>query len=170
MAVWKLAPALAAGNCVVLKPAEQTPASIMVLMELIGDLLPKGVLNVVNGFGLEAGKPLASSNRIAKIAFTGETTTGRLIMQYASQNLIPVTLELGGKSPNIFFKDVVRRGRRLLRQGDRRLRHVRAQSGRGLHLPEPRAHPGVDLRPLHGARAEARRRDRAGQPARSQRR
>ncbi len=106
MAVWKLAPAIAAGNCVVLKPAEQTPASIMVLMEIIGDLLPKGVLNVVNGFGLEAGKPLASSNRIAKIAFTGETTTGRLIMQYASQNLIPVTLELGGKSPNIFFADV----------------------------------------------------------------
>ena len=106
MAVWKLAPALAAGNCVVLKPAEQTPASIMVLLEVIGDLLPKGVLNVVNGFGLEAGKPLASSNRIAKVAFTGETTTGRLIMQYASQNLIPVTLELGGKSPNIFFSDV----------------------------------------------------------------
>ncbi|WP_271166890.1 aldehyde dehydrogenase [Hansschlegelia plantiphila] len=106
MAVWKLAPALAAGNCVVLKPAEQTPASIMVLMELIGDILPEGVLNVVNGFGLEAGKPLASSNRIAKIAFTGETTTGRLIMQYASQNLIPVTLELGGKSPNVFFSDV----------------------------------------------------------------
>jgi aldehyde dehydrogenase len=108
MAVWKLAPALAAGNCVVLKPAEQTPASIMVVMELIADLLPPGVINVVNGFGLEAGKPLASSNRIAKIAFTGETTTGRLIMQYASQNLIPVTLELGGKSPNIFFADVAR--------------------------------------------------------------
>jgi len=107
MAVWKLAPALAAGNCVVLKPAEQTPASIMLLADLIGDLLPAGVLNIVNGFGLEAGKPLASSNRIAKIAFTGETTTGRLIMQYASQNLIPVTLELGGKSPNIFFEDVV---------------------------------------------------------------
>ena len=106
MAVWKLAPALAAGNCVILKPAEQTPASIMVWIELVGDLLPKGVLNIVNGFGLEAGKPLASSNRIAKIAFTGETTTGRLIMQYASQNLIPVTLELGGKSPNIFFADV----------------------------------------------------------------
>jgi len=106
MATWKLAPALAAGNCVVLKPAEQTPASILVLAELIADLLPPGVLNIVNGFGLEAGKPLASSNRIAKIAFTGETTTGRLIMQYASQNLIPVTLELGGKSPNIFFKDV----------------------------------------------------------------
>ncbi|HHW36288.1 MAG TPA: aldehyde dehydrogenase family protein [Bacillales bacterium] len=107
MATWKLAPALAAGNCVVLKPAEQTPASIMVLVELIADLLPDGVVNVVNGFGLEAGKPLATSPHIAKVAFTGETTTGRLIMQYASQNLIPVTLELGGKSPNIFFEDVV---------------------------------------------------------------
>ena len=107
MATWKLAPALAAGNCVVLKPAEQTPASIMVWLELVADLLPPGVLNIVEGFGLEAGKPLASSSRIAKIAFTGETTTGRLIMQYASQNLIPVTLELGGKSPNIFFADVV---------------------------------------------------------------
>lgn len=106
MAVWKLAPALAAGNCVVLKPAEQTPASILVLLELIEGILPDGVLNVVNGFGLEAGKPLASSKRVAKVAFTGETTTGRLIMQYASENLIPVTLELGGKSPNIFFKDV----------------------------------------------------------------
>ena len=94
-------------NCVVLKPAEQTPASIMILMELIGDLLPKGVVNVVSGYGLEAGKPLASSKRIKKIAFTGETTTGRLIMQYASQNLIPITLELGGKSPNIFFEDVM---------------------------------------------------------------
>ncbi|MBD7944960.1 aldehyde dehydrogenase [Psychrobacillus sp. FSL K6-2684] len=107
MAVWKLAPALAAGNCVVLKPAEQTPVSIMVLMELIEDLIPPGVVNIVNGFGLEAGKPLASSPRISKIAFTGETTTGRLIMQYASQNLIPVTLELGGKSPNIFFEDIM---------------------------------------------------------------
>jgi aldehyde dehydrogenase len=106
MAAWKLAPALAAGNCVVLKPAEQTPWSILKLMELIGDVLPPGALNVVNGFGVEAGKPLASSSRIAKVAFTGETTTGRLIMQYASQNLIPVTLELGGKSPNIFFSDV----------------------------------------------------------------
>ena len=106
MAAWKLAPAVAAGNCVVLKPAEQTPWSILKLMEVIGDLLPPGVLNVVNGFGVEAGKPLASSPRIAKVAFTGETTTGRLIMQYASQNLIPVTLELGGKSPNIFFSDV----------------------------------------------------------------
>ncbi len=106
MATWKLAPAIAAGNCVVIKPAEQTPTSLLVLFELIGDLLPPGVVNIVNGFGVEAGKPLASSNRIAKIAFTGETTTGRLIMQYASENLIPVTLELGGKSPNIFFADV----------------------------------------------------------------
>jgi len=107
MAVWKLAPALAAGNAVVLKPAEQTPASILYLISVIGDLLPPGVVNIVNGFGVEAGKPLASSPRIRKIAFTGETTTGRLIMQYASQNLIPVTLELGGKSPNIFFSDVL---------------------------------------------------------------
>ncbi|HQR23487.1 MAG TPA: aldehyde dehydrogenase family protein [Steroidobacteraceae bacterium] len=107
MAAWKLAPALAAGNCVVLKPAEQTPVGILIVAELIADLLPPGVLNIVNGFGVEAGKPLASSSRIAKIAFTGETTTGRLIMQYASQNLIPVTLELGGKSPNIFFEDVM---------------------------------------------------------------
>ncbi|GAA3708193.1 aldehyde dehydrogenase family protein [Gordonia hankookensis] len=107
MAVWKLAPALAAGNAVVLKPAEQTPASILYVMSLIADLLPAGVVNIVNGFGVEAGKPLASSNRIRKIAFTGETTTGRLIMQYASENLIPVSLELGGKSPNIFFDDVL---------------------------------------------------------------
>jgi aldehyde dehydrogenase len=107
MAVWKLAPALAAGNCVVLKPAEQTPVSIMALMELVADILPSGVVNVVQGFGVEAGKPLATSPRVAKIAFTGETTTGRLIMQYAAENLIPVTLELGGKSPNIFFADVL---------------------------------------------------------------
>ena len=107
MAAWKLAPALAAGNCVVLKPAEQTPVTILLLVQLIGDLLPDGVLNVVNGFGSEAGKPLASSDRVAKVAFTGETTTGRLIMQYASENIIPVTLELGGKSPNVFFADVM---------------------------------------------------------------
>ncbi|HWM35899.1 MAG TPA: aldehyde dehydrogenase, partial [Streptomyces sp.] len=106
MATWKLAPALAAGNAVVLKPAEQTPASIHFWMSLIADLLPPGVVNIVNGFGAEAGKPLASSARVAKVAFTGETTTGRLIMQYASENLKPVTLELGGKSPNIFFDDV----------------------------------------------------------------
>jgi len=107
MAAWKLAPALAAGNCVVLKPAEQTPVTILLFCELVGHLLPKGVLNVVNGFGVEAGKPLAESPRVAKVAFTGETTTGRLIMQYASENLIPVTLELGGKSPNVFFADVL---------------------------------------------------------------
>src|SRR5450432_1497852 len=107
MATWKLAPALAAGNCVVLKSAEQTPLGILVVMELIADILPPGVINVVNGFGIEAGKPLAQSKRIAKIAFTGETTTGCLIMQSASENIIPVTLELGGKSPNIFFADVM---------------------------------------------------------------
>ncbi|MEC5209034.1 aldehyde dehydrogenase [Psychrobacter sp. PL15] len=109
MAIWKIAPALAAGNCVILKPAEQTPASIMYLLDVIGiaDILPKGVLNVVNGFGVEAGKPLASSPRINKVSFTGETTTGRLIMQYASENIIPVTLELGGKSPNVFFADIM---------------------------------------------------------------
>ena len=109
MAVWKIAPALAAGNCIVMKPAEQTPASILFMLETIGiaDLLPKGVLNIVNGFGVEAGKPLASNPRINKVAFTGETTTGRLIMQYASENIIPVTLELGGKSPNIFFADIM---------------------------------------------------------------
>ena len=106
MAVWKVAPALAAGNAVILKPAEQTPVSILKVIELIADLLPAGVLNIVNGFGVEAGKPLASSPRVAKVAFTGETTTGRLIMQYASENIIPVTLELGGKSPNIFLPDV----------------------------------------------------------------
>ena len=107
MATWKLAPALAAGNCVVLKPAEQTPVSVLILMEIIADLLPAGVLNIVNGFGPEAGKPLATHPDIKKVAFTGETTTGRLIMQYASENLIPVTLELGGKSPNIFFESVM---------------------------------------------------------------
>lgn len=106
MATWKIAPALAAGCCTVVKPAEQTPTSIMVLMELIGEILPPGVLNVVTGFGVEAGKPLASSPRVAKVSFTGETTTGRLIMQYASENLVPVTMELGGKSPNIFMKSV----------------------------------------------------------------
>ncbi|WP_181347585.1 aldehyde dehydrogenase family protein [Thalassobacillus sp. CUG 92003] len=107
MATWKIAPALAAGNAIVLKPAEQTPASLLYVMELIEDLLPAGVLNIVNGFGLEAGKPLAANPRVNKVAFTGETTTGRMIMQYASQNIIPVTLELGGKSPNIFFEDVM---------------------------------------------------------------
>ncbi len=107
MATWKIAPALAAGNCTVVKPAEQTPTSILVLMEIIGDILPAGVLNIVNGFGIEAGKPLATSPKIAKVAFTGETTTGRLILQYASENIIPATMELGGKSPNIFFPSVM---------------------------------------------------------------
>jgi aldehyde dehydrogenase len=107
MAAWKLAPALAAGNCVVLKPAEQTPISILVLAGLIGDLLPPGVLNIVNGFGREAGMPLAQSKRIAKIAFTGSTSTGRVIAQAAANSLIPATLELGGKSPNVFFADVM---------------------------------------------------------------
>ncbi|WP_417259701.1 aldehyde dehydrogenase [Celeribacter sp.] len=108
MAAWKIAPALAAGNCIVLKPAEQTPAAIMVLAELISEVLPAGTLNIVNGYGAEVGAPLARSPRIAKIAFTGSTATGRMIMQYATENLIPVTLELGGKSPNIFFSDVMR--------------------------------------------------------------
>jgi aldehyde dehydrogenase len=107
MAAWKLAPALAAGNCVVLKPAESTPVSILILMELIGDLIPAGVLNIINGFGVEAGRPLVTHPKVAKAAFTGSTATGRLIMQYATENIIPVTLELGGKSPNIFFNSVM---------------------------------------------------------------
>lgn len=107
MAAWKIAPALAAGNCIVLKPAEQTPTSVLVLVELIEDLLPKGVLNIVNGYGPEVGRPLATNPRIAKVAFTGSTQVGQLIMQYATENIIPVTLELGGKSPNIFFADVM---------------------------------------------------------------
>ena len=106
MAVWKLAPALAAGNTVVLKPAESTPISILVLMELIGDLLPPGVVNIVNGFGAELGRTLVTNKKVSKAAFTGSTPTGRLVMQYATENIIPVTLELGGKSPNIFLKSV----------------------------------------------------------------
>ncbi len=170
MATWKLAPALAAGNCVVLKPAEQTPASILVLMELIGDLLPPGVINVVNGYGIEAGKPLASNPRIAKVAFTGETTTGRLIMQYASENIIPVTLELGGKSPNIFFADVLAKkdsfvekalegfGMFALNQGEVCTCPSRALVEQSIH--------GEFMERASPARAEAR----AGQPARSRRR
>ncbi len=107
MAAWKLAPALAAGNCIIMKPAEQTPASILVLAELISDLLPKGVLNIVNGFGAEAGKALATSTRISKIAFTGSTPVGSMIMKYAADNIIPSTVELGGKSPNVFFEDIM---------------------------------------------------------------
>ena len=107
MAVWKLAPALAAGNCVVLKPAESTPISIMYLIEIIGDLLPAGVVNVVNGFGSELGRPLVTNPKVSKAAFTGSTATGRYVMQYATENIIPVTLELGGKSPNVFFESVM---------------------------------------------------------------
>lgn len=106
MAVWKIAPALAAGNTIVLKPAESTPISILVLMELIGDILPPGVLNIVNGFGAELGRALVTNKKVSKAAFTGSTTTGRLVMQYATENIIPVTLELGGKSPNVFMKSV----------------------------------------------------------------
>lgn len=107
MAVWKLAPALAAGNCVVLKPAESTPTSILVLMEIIGDLLPAGVVNIVNGFGGELGRALVTNPKVSKAAFTGSTATGRMVMQYATENIIPVTLELGGKSPNVFFSSVM---------------------------------------------------------------
>ena len=145
MAVWKLAPALAAGNCVVLKPAEQTPLGMLIVAELIADLLPAGVLNIVNGFGVEAGKPLAQSKRISKIAFTGETTTGRLIMQYASDNLIPGHAGARRQVAEHLLRRRDGRRRRLFRQVPRRLHHVRAQPGRGLHLPEPRARPGVDL-------------------------
>jgi aldehyde dehydrogenase len=156
MATWKLAPALAAGNCVVLKPAEQTPASILVLGRTGRRPAAAGRAQHRQRLRPRGGKPLASSSRVAKIAFTGETTTGRLIMQYASQNLIPVTLELGGKSPNIFFADVCQEDDDFFDKAHRRLRHVRAEPGRGLHLPQPRADSGEHLRPLHGARAQAR--------------
>ena len=154
MAAWKLAPALAAGNAVVLKPASPTPWSILKLMELLEEIVPEGVINVVNGPGAEIGKALATSKRIAKIAFTGETVTGRLIMQYAAQNIIPSTTELGGKSPNIFFADVMAAGRRLPRQGGRRARALRVQQGRGLHVPVARPDRGVDLRRVHGRALE----------------
>ena len=166
MAAWKLAPALAAGNCVVLKPAEQTPASILVFMELIGDLLPPGVLNVVNGFGVEAGKPLASSPRIAKIAFTGETTTGRLIMQYASENLIPVTLELGGKSPNIFFEDVLAKNDDFADKALEGFAMFALNQGEVCTCPSRALVQREILRPVHGARRRAHAQARARQPAR----
>ncbi|MEY9162770.1 acyl-CoA reductase-like NAD-dependent aldehyde dehydrogenase [Sinorhizobium fredii] len=166
MAAWKVAPALAAGNCVVLKPAEQTPASILILAELIADLLPPGVLNIVNGFGLEAGKPLATSPRIAKIAFTGETTTGRLIMQYASQNLIPVTLELGGKSPNIFFADVLNEDDDYFDKALEGFAMFALNQGEVCTCPSRALVPGKHLRPFHGAGAEAGRGDPTGQSAR----
>ena len=167
MAVWKLAPALAAGNAVVLKPAEQTPWSILKLMELIGDLLPAGVLNVVNGFGVEAGKPLASSSRGSrKIAFTGETTTGRLIMQYASAEHHPGHPRARRQEPEHLLRRRRRRAGRLLRQGARGLHDVRAQPGRGLHLPVAGAGAAVDLLRLRARRDRAGRGDHAGQPAR----
>ena len=132
MAAWKMAPALAAGNCPVVKPTSPTPWSILKLAELLEEIVPPGVLNIVNGPGAEIGKALAANPRIAKIAFTGETVTGRLIMQYASKNLIPVSLELGGKSPNLFFRRRRGRGRRVPRQGHRGPRALRLQQGRGV--------------------------------------
>ena len=167
MAVWKLAPALAAGNCVVLKPAEQTPMSIMVLMDLIGDLLPPGVLNVVNGFGVEAGKPLAQNKRIAKIAFTGETTTGRLIMQYASENLIPVTLELGGKSPNIFFADVMAADDDFFDKALEGFAMFALNQGEVCTCPSRALVQQFDLRQVHGEGRRPGEQDQAGQSARA---
>ncbi len=166
MAAWKLAPALAAGNAVVLKPAEQTPLSILVLAELIADILPPGVLNIVNGFGLEAGKPLASSPRIKKIAFTGETTTGRLIMQYASQNIIPVTLELGGKSPNIFFADVAAADDAFFDKALEGFAMFALNQGEVCTCPSRALDPGHALRPVHGAGHQAGEGHSAGEPAR----
>ncbi len=167
MAVWKLAPALAAGNCVVLKPAEQTPMSIMVLMDLIGDLLPPGVLNVVNGFGVEAGKPLAQNKRIAKVAFTGETTTGRLIMQYASENLIPVTLELGGKSPNIFFADVMAEDDAFFDKALEGFTMFALNQGEVCTCPSRALVQTLDLRQVHGEGDRAGEQGQAGQSARA---
>ena len=165
MAAWKMAPAIAAGNCTVIKPASPTPWSILKFCELLEDIVPPGVINVVNGPGAEIGRALATSKRIAKIAFTGETATGRLIMQYAAQNLIPSTTELGGKSPNIFFADVMAAGRRVPRQGRRGPRALRVQQGRGLHGTVARADPRIDLRRVHGALPGADRRDPPGPPA-----
>lgn len=165
MAVWKLAPALAAGNAVVLKPAEQTPASILLLVELTADLLPPGVLNVVNGFGLEAGRPLASSPRIRKIAFTGETTTGRLHLPVRQRQSDPGLAGARRQEPQPVLRR--RRGRagRLLRQDPGGLRDVRPQPGRGLHLPEPGADPVRRLRPPALRRPGAGAGDPPGRPA-----
>ena len=150
MASWKMAPALAAGNCIVLKPARLTPLSVLLLMEIVGDLLPPGVINVVNGAGGEIGEYLATSKRIAKVAFTGSTEVGQQIMQYATQNIIPVTLELGGKSPNIFFADVMEEEDAFFDKARKGLRCLRL-TGRSLHLPKPRAGAGIHLRALYGA-------------------
>ena len=168
MAVWKMAPALAAGNCIVLKPAEQTPASIMVLMEIIGDLLPKGVLNIVNGFGLEAGKPLASSNRVAKIAFTGETTTGRLIMQYAfrAEPHPRSRSSWAASHPAFLFDDVCAKDEDSFDKAIEGFVMFALNQGEVCTRLEPCADSeGVDLRQVHGARPAARRRHRVWQPA-----
>jgi len=161
MAAWKLAPAIVAGNCVVMKPAEQTPVSILKLMEVISDLIPPGVVNIVNGFGVEAGKPLAQNRRISKVAFTGETTTGRLIMQYASENIIPVTLELGGKSPNVFFSDVMAKDDDFLDKALEGFTMFALNQGE-VCTSVARHHPRVDLRPVHRTGPEACREDSSG--------
>ena len=166
MAAWKLAPALAAGNTVVLKPASPTPWSILKLMEVLEDVLPPGVINVVNGPGAEIGKALATSKRIAKVAFTGETVTGRLIMQYAAAEHHPVDDRARRQVAEHLLRRRDGRGRRVPRQGDRRARALRLQQGRGLHLPVAGADRGVDLRRVHGAGARADRCDPAGPPAR----
>jgi aldehyde dehydrogenase len=164
MAAWKLAPALAAGNCVVLKPAEQTPATIMLFAELAATSCRRACSTSSTASASRPASRWRQNRRIAKVAFTGETTTGRLIMQYASENLIPVTLELGGKSPNIFFADVLAAGRRLPAEGARGLRHVRAQPGRGLHLPVARAGRQEDLRPVPRAGGERAAASKPGDP------
>ena len=167
MAAWKMAPALVAGNCVVIKPASDTPMSLAVLMDLIGDVLPPGVLNVVFGHGSEVGAPLARSPRIAKIAFTGETTTGRQIMQYAAETIIPHDAGAGRQVAQHLLRRRDGRGRRLPRQGAGRLRAVRLQQGRSLHLPVARAGAGVDLRQVHGEGGRPRRQDQGRRSARS---
>ncbi len=154
MAAWKLAPALAAGNAVVIKPAEQTPMSLLVLAELVQDILPPGVLNIVNGFGLEAGKPLASSSRIGKIAFTGETTTGRLIMQLCLRKHHSRHPRARRQVAEYLLRGRHARGRCLRRQGAGGVCHVRAEPRRSVHLPVPGAGTEIHLRSIHGARRE----------------
>ncbi len=167
MAAWKIAPALAAGNCTVLKPASPTPWSILKLAEVIADAVPPGVINIVTGPGAEIGKALASNPRIAKIGFTGETTTGRLIMQYAAENLIPSTVELGGKSPNIFFADVMDEDDEFLDKAIEGLVLYRLQQGRGVHVPLSGPDPRIDLRPVHGTCSRPDSKDHTRQPTRS---
>lgn len=151
MASWKMAPALAAGNCVVLKPARLTPLLVLLLMEVIGDLLPPGVVNVVNGAGGEIGEYLATSKRIAKVAFTDRREVGQQIMQYATQNIIPVTLELGGKSPNIFFADVMDEEDAFFDKALEGFCAICLQPGRGVYLPESCTGAGIYIRTLYGA-------------------